>query len=207
MYALPRPVLRDSPKIITLLDAAVSSAYRFSKIFHGFGGQVEEDQWKLLQKWMKVGNTETIEMQLHAYSLISPVTLCPQPQRHNVWCPLRATVSHCQPTGGPQRWESPSLKWFSCRFHRAQNSHRRATQTSLLSYTLIVQGLKVQHNTLWSGISTWEEQTFPKTWSWPEGPVRYHSIQRAYLSFQLGDRNKNSTWNQDNILILLLMLC
>lgn len=30
MYALPRPVVRDSPKITTLLDAAVSSAYRFS---------------------------------------------------------------------------------------------------------------------------------------------------------------------------------
>lgn len=30
MYALPRPVVRDSPKITTFLDAAVSSAYRFS---------------------------------------------------------------------------------------------------------------------------------------------------------------------------------
>lgn len=30
MYALPRPVVRDPPKITTLMDAAVSSAYRFS---------------------------------------------------------------------------------------------------------------------------------------------------------------------------------
>lgn len=57
MYALPRPVGRDTPKIITVLDVVVSSAYRFSKIFRGFGGRVEEGQWKLLQKWMKEGNT------------------------------------------------------------------------------------------------------------------------------------------------------
>lgn len=112
MYALPRPVVRDPPRIITLLDAAVSSAYRFSvKDILWIWGVVVRSSVKITSKMDESGKfTESMKIQLHAYGLTSPVTLCPQPQRHNVWCPLRATVSHCQPTGGPERWESPSLK-------------------------------------------------------------------------------------------------
>lgn len=209
MYALPRPVVRDPPKIITLLDAAVSFAYRFSSQRHfvdlGDGwkkvsGNDFKNGWKREIHRVHGNTTSCLWLDLSSYSLSSTTEI----QRVVSWEPQSHTASPLEDRIGGK---APPSNDFPADFTGAQNSHRRATQTSHLSYTLIMQVLKVQHNTLWSGISTWEGQTLPKTWSWPEGPLRYHSIQGAYLSFQLRDRDKNSTWNQDNILILLLMLC